>query len=980
MSRFFIPARTDRWDRTLTRPTEFFGRTPELDCIRGSLAAATHGQPQLVFVTGEAGIGKSRLVQEVVESVEGTHVMVGAAVPVTGSGIAFGPWLPIMKKVTGDVGFLTNRDESPDVGVRQRLETTRAVNLDACYQALSAASSEKLVVIVLEDLHWADEASLGLLAFIARRMRDERLSILATMRTDGAATPSMLMLMAELSRQPHVQRLHLEPLSRVEIEQIVTPHLRGIDSVDRFASVGRIYQESGGNTFLAVELAISGGTKRIPRQLTDVMLTRISGLSDPTLAALRALAILGRPCSHRLLAAIVGDSSANLVDSLRVAIGRGLLMIIDQDGSAEYCYRHGLMMTVVRDDLLPGDQQLWHRAVAAALSSPELQHNSTPGELAEHWYRAQLPARALDATITAGRHAISVVAAEQADLHLTRALKLWPQVAEPERLTGVMEWELLQLAAAASRWLGNLSRAVTLTEQALTLSCPPPARAGLHERLGRYRYESGDSAGALNSYDQALRQLQSEAPSVLLAQVEAAKASLLMISGHHRAAAAAAHQAAGTSASLSAPNQQAYALTTAGLSEVEIGLADQGLRDLNTARDLAEGCKDIEEQLRAEAAFCVAFDRLGRLRLALEAAQRALTITRRYQLDGSLGLATIANALDLLRVLGRWQEADELADSVPSGPTSQHYRSFFLVMRSQINLARGRYDRVEVDLAEAEGLIGAAVSSRPDIAVPLWASKAELALSRGAVAAAWDCVSPAIELLRTVEQPQRTAWICALAMRIIADDSSQHGRKRASSEMTSDRVEVLRRTVEVIESDSGLGPQGAAWASTFRAELGRWSGRGDCPGWQDALSEWQKLGRPFEQAYALWRLAEDFAVSGQRTRAADALIRGMEVAKGVGAEPLVSELNSLAKRSRLPLTVNKAPRAVRSTSGLTKREFDVLHLITEGRSNRQIARTLFISEKTASVHVSNILAKLHAETRTEAARIAFQLDMLKGYD
>jgi DNA-binding CsgD family transcriptional regulator len=187
------------------------------------------------------------------------------------------------------------------------------------------------------------------------------------------------------------------------------------------------------------------------------------------------------------------------------------------------------------------------------------------------------------------------------------------------------------------------------------------------------------------------------------------------------------------------------------------------------------------------------------------------------------------------------------------------------------------------------------------------------------------------------------------------------------------------------------GPVESAWQAVGAAELARARGRGDAKLWLAAAREWEAMSRPFQQALALWRASEAHVEAGDRVAAAERGRDALEIAKRLGARWLVGELTTLAQRARLELglvdeSVTSADRAEDAVSvggngagedpfGLTSRERQVLALLAEGATNRQIGAALFMAEKTASVHVSRILSKLGVRSRTQAAAVAHRLHL-----
>jgi DNA-binding CsgD family transcriptional regulator/tetratricopeptide (TPR) repeat protein len=925
----------------------FVGRAHELELIRSLAAGAAGGDPSCIVVTGEAGIGKSRLIHEALQS-GGVHVIVSGAIPLTGHSIAYGPWLKVWQRLR-DVDPLRDLAGRPAEVTGQRIESERARVLDWCFDAVAEAAARKPLAIVLEDLQWADEASLALLAFIARRIETERLILIATARVHRTATPALALLVAELAGHDGVHEIRLDALGLTEVAQ-----LNAAAGSDDQARAEMIFHRSGGNPSFAVEL-VSTGT--VPERLRDLVLSRLEAMPDDVLDVVRALAVLGRPASDALLGSVTaraGKAEA-ASETFGRAVGLNLISLEREEPARRYTFRHGVTAEVVLDDMPPRDRAGWHLAVADALRAAAVNDRVGVAELAEHLYRANRPKRALRAAYAAAREAMALVAPHQAQLHVLRVLELWPLVAKPERACGATREDVLYLAAGAARWLGDMESALRLVREALAASAAPEVRARLLERQGRCLYESGDSSGAALTYQEAADLLTDAEPTVLRLQVQAALASLLMLRGEHTAATVAAHAVAAQAAVVGAARQEAYALTTAGISGAELGETERCIVDLQRAQRLARDADDIEGQMRAETALCVALDRLGRLADAVEPAERAYSLTKRYQLFGNLGLITAANLLDLLRMTGRWDEADDIAETVPLAGTFTQHRCYFRVVRAQFYLARGRFEEVDRDLADA---VTALDAEQPDVAVPFWNTSSELALWRGDTAAAARHLEKSLTLAHRAPLSQLAAWTMALGWRVAT-------QARCGPEWVSS-LDTLNR---LVGDRAELGLHGMAWSAVAHGEKARYQDRPDPAPWDEAASRWRQLGRRYDEAYALYRLSESYLGVGDRPPAIAAAGRALDLTRELGAEPLGRELHGFTRRARISTASAVRARDAAEREGLTPREIEVLGLISEGNSNRDIAGALYISARTVGVHVSNILAKLQAKSRTEAASI-----------
>ena len=237
-----------------------------------------------------------------------------------------------------------------------------------CVALLLRRSQRSPVVVVLEDLHWADQASRDLIGFLARTLRSGRVLLVASYRSDELHRRHPLRpLLGELVRLPGVERLELAPFSRAELAE----HLEAIAGVPLAADqLERIYERSEGNPFYAEQLLAAGAGEAdvgLPSTLADVLLARVQGLSEPAQQVLGVAAVAGRRVSHRLLAEVAGWPEAELERGLREGIGAGVLVTDSTTGT--YAFRHALLQEVVYADLLPSEQVRLHASYARLLAS-----------------------------------------------------------------------------------------------------------------------------------------------------------------------------------------------------------------------------------------------------------------------------------------------------------------------------------------------------------------------------------------------------------------------------------------------------------------------------------------------------------------------------------------------------------------------------------------------------------------------------------
>jgi DNA-binding CsgD family transcriptional regulator len=335
--------------------------------------------------------------------------------------------------------------------------------------------------------------------------------------------------------------------------------------------------------------------------------------------------------------------------------------------------------------------------------------------------------------------------------------------------------------------------------------------------------------------------------------------------------------------------------------------------------------------------------------------------------------------------LGRLDEAQALAERALTEEPKGMPGVLLLDAAAHLALRRGRLDDAEELFGRVRDLLGGTSDS-------MWigntaSGQAEVALWRSDPDGASRLAAQALDLVAGREYVHYMARLYATALRASAD-SALRARTLGDERRADEAQREGRATVERLRAllapehwhDGAAGPEPIAFEAVCAAELTRGSEEPDPEAWSAAADHFVALGLPFELAYARWRRAEALIVAGaDRTAAASALREAAEIAAALPAPLLTTEIAGLARRARLPLgtEVATAPEApVHEHLGLTEREHAVLALVAEGHTNREIGETLFISEKTASVHVSRILAKLGVRSRVEAATAAHRLGLV----
>jgi DNA-binding CsgD family transcriptional regulator len=976
----------------------FVGRGEQLDALRAALLRAEAGEAGAVVISGESGVGKTRLVEEfgrAVRAAEG-RVLVGGCVDVGGSELPYAPLLGVLRSLVRDtdpgqleelIGAGGNELGRllPELQVGgTRLEAVDPLAQARLFEALlglfGRAGRERPVVLVIEDLHWADPSTRGFLSFLVRNIGRERLLLVATYRSDELHRRHPLrQFVAEVERLPVVRRLELAPFTRRELAEQLAAIL---DASPAHALVDELFARSQGNPFFAEELlAASGedGQQRLPKSLHDALMLRVERLSSEARQMARAAAVAGSVAGHRLLEATAGLSDDELTRALREAIENNVLV---QDPASEgYAFRHELLREALYEELLPGERVRLHAALALALESDPGLAVGAHGAAAQrsmHWSAAHEQARALAASVEAGVEAERVWSFEEANGHFEHAVEVWAGVATEQRPDGPSLVELIGRAAEAAYLSGQNHRAVTLTHSALEaidVEREPEAAGLAHERLGRYLLADFILPDALAEYRAAAAMLPDE-PSAARASILAGEAHILMLQGEALQARVPCEEAVRIAREVGAAEVECDALNTLGAVLTMLGAPEEASEPLRAGLRLAEELGALEELRRAYINLTEMLDEAGRLDEAAELGREGWGLLRPR--IGTAALYLAAEAGLRFKRVGRWEEA--LALLQQAAETARHNTLAGMVQAAlaEITAQRGELDQASVHLQSATDLLA---EDFVYWTLTQGAAAAEVALAGGHPEELRQIVAPDAPLPRVY--PAYLVPLHVLALRAEAT-LAQHARSAAdaSAERTArSRAQALLDRVRTLVTPDTW-PLGSAPRETLleaelcELEAQRAFGQDHADDWSRLAAHWEGLGRPFRAAYARLREAEAaLAEQLPRTRVADALTSARATAARLGAQPLLQEIELISRRARVR-TGDQEAELPGEVADLTPRELDVLHLIAQGRTNPEIGKALYMSPKTASVHVSRILSKLDVKTRTEAAGVAYRLGLL----
>ncbi len=1054
----------------------FIGREPDLARFDAAIAAAAGGMATAVVVSGTAGIGVSRFLDEGL-----VRVTASSAAPLVLRGRAHGPadppWQSVLdalaplfatrpqaelegllrgdaRPILADLPGLAALAASVPAPAHSALadpERRQPRALEAMLRWLGRVAAERSIVLVLEDLHAADAATRAMATFFARTAKHERIALVLSYQPDRLLRDHPLrgnLAVIDAGLRPPV-RIHLAPLARRDIAALI----EGIEGERPSASIVVLVAERSAGSPLVVEELISARRElrnaTLTSTLSDLVAARLARRAPECRRVLRLVATADRPMDQARLARAAqvfeeqraghlpprsstgprhrGDSlDADLAAGLDEAVEHGLVRQSD-DGLIHI--RHELITQAVIADLLPAQVPRYRTALARAFEDE-------PVVAAHHWLAAHRLAEARSAAIAAGRRAMRLEAPEDALAAFETALEL-PAPADPE--PGDDPAELAQLAAEAAYASMRPLRAVAYAESAraaLGERRDRMAWAVLEGRLGRYRLAAGDPAGATTAFRRAADTVPPEA-SVERARILALLAQERMIAGAFADAERAADRALELARMLgaSAEPEAIHALTTLATIYGWGGRPEAAPDMLREAQRRAEALGLAEERWRATANLTSVLELLGRPSEAVDETFRGMAWAAGHDLDAVYGNLLAGNVAGVLVEIGRWVEARELSlralDWSPAGiPFVAAILNLVIV---EIDTEAGE----EAGLLLGRILVELETGGDLQFAVPAYQATAAYAMWSGDLADARRAAERGWARLRGTEDWVLVARMASTALEvesaIVADARDRRrigdmaaSRERANRILAEAEAAVARVRAEGDVLGSSEPEACLAMARAFHARL---MGRDDPANWADLAVRWHALGDPYREARARWRQAETIlgaAIAGPggnrdrtdarlvRVDAREPLVEAVRLATGLRARPLLRRLSDLAGRAMIPLSPEVdallaepaappspvtaavaaepladaplaivhaqphaagAPTASQDTFGLSRRELEVLGLIAQGRTNREIGDRLFISQKTVGVHVGNILAKLGVSGRVEAASVAIRLGL-----
>lgn len=961
----------------VTSPTSatMVGRDAELTSLLAAFGRSTSGAPQAVLVSGEAGIGKTRLLRVFGDEVAArANVLVGQCINLGDTPTPYGPLVAILRGVVDGLGADAalsvagpGRDALllllPELG--DGPVDWSEVSASRLHEVVAVLIEEYArrapLVLMIEDLHWADASTLTMLRFLLRAITDSRLLlVLSFRREDVRRGDPVRAFIAEGEQARLLDRVELERLDRSEVRDLAELILgRAIDE----DSLSSVFDRAEGVPFFVEELVCCSGG-RMPDTLRDLMLTRYDQLDETAQRVVRVLSGSEGWLPHPLLSAVADMPDDELDAAIRSAVQANIVTV---DGEA-YCFRHALLREAVHDELLPGERGRLHLAFATALEShPDLA--PSPAAIAYHWHAAHDTRRALVASVRAMEDAKTSYAYATASRLGELAIELWDSVPDADELTGTTKVKLLARVGSALRNAGDGERALTTVNAALAeaeqVSPPPEILVRLLRDKAQYVANLGRpgsvelliDALAMMSDTDADDNSQHVKDERLRANLLNTLAGRYMVGGLLHEAIVTARTAFTVAEATGNEAEMSIAANLSGMSRGQLGDVSAALADLEIAREHAI---DGNSQLRYSVNFSDLMMNIGRFREAVDIAEAGYARAKELGVERSSGTMLLHNIVDPLLQLGEIDRAEKLIEQSLAMSTHSAFLSY--TRKTKIRALLWRGDVATAQRLAREWLPG--IRSNGAVDHQVWYAvgdvEATLAAAQGEWAAAWHTMRAMLDHTGPIMygfHRSRLLDAAAIVARL----------RVAPGPLTLDDVEQAATAVREAWVAVPDPMRTATWTTVIDALL-----LPPGPDSRDPLSAAVEAAED-ESVPALIRplvslqLARALVAAGERAAAQQRIENAAHAASVLSHVGLQREVADFAAAAGL------AAGGQTDAAVLTARERQVLDLIAEGLSNRQIGERLFISAKTASVHVSAILRKLGVSTRTEAAVAAQQI-------
>jgi DNA-binding NarL/FixJ family response regulator len=950
---------------------ELVGRERECAQLASPVADALAGHGSLILLAGEAGVGKTMLVRRVLTR-SSLIVLEGVATP--GGTSAFGPLVQVLR------GYLRLPNGGPliegplaahlalllpELGPADPAGDP-ATLFEAIRLALATIAARQPTALFLDDLQWADDATLELLPALARTLPEQPLLVLAAYRSDELPRGHPIRRMrSELRRSGQLRQVLVEPLDAEATAALVDRTLGSAAPTLRRA----VFDRTDGIPLYVTELAaalaasgllqpgpsglelLDGADVPLPDSVRDAVLLRATGLSDDARAAAMAAAVAGQVFDPELVRAVAGLEA--WPDEL---LRQG---IITEESSGRMAFRHALIRDAFYGDIPWTTRIKLHSAVAQRLTTDRV----TPNVVAEHWVLGRQHDRAREALLAAADEFCTLHAYRDGARAFRRALELWPESAdERSRL------DSLERLARCTELAGDLGAAATVWREVadgrqrdddlLRLGDAQRRLAAVLELQGRWQEALASRERAATAFT-AADALADAAAERLTA------AAHLRSAGSFRAALSLLETASQQARAAQRVDLQARILGHEGNARARMGQGQHGVEMVRAGLAMA-----LEHGLAGPAAEI--YQRLAdALEHAGDYAGARATYDEAYGFCSANGLEPTAQLClacltAVLRQSGDWDRAAKLCRQViEASDASTHARAVATGMLGSILGLRGQTRQARPLLLES-----ATLARHIELAAMELVSGWGLAIVDNVEGSKQSAAGHCWALLDRWKQTEERHFVISplrWATTFFAESGDAGGARACAA--------ALAQIAADVGQDEAMSALSHALGETALID-----GSAEQAGEQfaRALVLLQAYDAPFERAESQRRAAAVLAAGGRREEAVEHLVAAYRTARRLGAKPLANQLASAlsALGERPERRLGKRTATQLENGGLTRREVEIVRMVATGRTNREIARELFLSPRTVEMHVSSILMKLNGRSRADAARRASELGLL----
>jgi ATP/maltotriose-dependent transcriptional regulator MalT len=948
------------------------GRDSQRTALASSAAAASAGNGSIVLLAGEAGVGKTTLARAVLAD-SGLEVLEGFGVQEGGS--AYGPVVDVLRAI------LQSRDGAgvvepalashlavllPELGAPAPV-SDRATLFEAIRWMLELAAARRPLAVFLDDLQWADDATLDLLAALARSLDAQPVLLLAAYRSDDVPRGHPIRrLRSELRRNRRLHEIAVEPFDPTETAALLE-HVLGAHPAPALRDA--ILDRTDGVPFFVTELGLAlaasdrlrpgpagielleGEALPLPDSVRDAVLLRAAGLDDDARTAIAVAAVSGQTFDIDTVMAI-----ANLTEWPDEPVRRGFLV----DGAAgQMEFRHALVRDAFYDEIPWLQRRTLHGRVAERLRA-----GAAPSPIvAEHWAHAREPERARRCFLAAADACCAVHAYHDGARAARRALELWSDGEDEHGRLAALE-RLARCAELA----GEPGEAVRTWREV----ADGRRRQGDPLRIGEAARRLASALEVQGRWDEALSSREEAAAAFTTAGAPGDAATERLAAAAHlrsaasfRAAIEVLGRARRDARAADRVDLEARIIGLEGNVKVKTGAGQEGMELVRSALTMA-----LDRNLTAAAAEI--YQRLAdSLEHAGDYAAARATYDDAFAYCTASGLEPTAQLClaclsVVLRQTGEWDRAVSLCRDVVAAPeASTHARAAASCTLGTILALRGEPRRARALLLEASSL-ARSIELMPAELLAGW-GLAQLDHSQGAQQAARERCHWILERWQQSEDRHYAILPLRWATTCLAEQGEAAGARACAAALAQ------------IAADAGNADAVSALAHAL-GETALLDGEAEqaATHFERAIEPLLAGGAPFERLESERRAAAALIPAGRRDEAVERLVSAYRIARRLRARPavrtLAASLAELGEAADRRLSRRQAEQL--GNEGLTRRELDVVRLLAVGRTNREIAAELFVSPRTVDMHVRNLLRKLDCRSRADAARRASELGLL----